>query len=82
LINVSDDEDLSMAYMVAEREMGGNIKFMLEFKQDKTVDDEKKKSKKIKDKKDEKKKAAKKEKKKEKKKKNLEERKEECSLGN
>jgi hypothetical protein len=31
-INVSDDEDLLTAYDVAEKELNGNLKFIVEFK--------------------------------------------------
>lgn len=31
-INVSDDEDLATAYDVAEKELKGNLKFIIEFK--------------------------------------------------
>jgi hypothetical protein len=33
LINVSDDEDLITAYQVANKELGGNLKFVIDFKQ-------------------------------------------------
>jgi hypothetical protein len=32
LINVSDEEDLSTAYDLAQTEMNGNIKFIIEFR--------------------------------------------------
>jgi hypothetical protein len=31
-INVSDDEDLTTAYEVAEKDMKGSLKFMVQFK--------------------------------------------------
>jgi hypothetical protein len=47
LINVSDDEDLQAAYEVAETDLNGNLKFVVEFKKTHIVTDEKSVSEKI-----------------------------------
>ena len=47
MINVSDDEDLLTAYEVAEFEMQGNLKFIIEMKQGPSPSEELKKDKKI-----------------------------------
>jgi len=39
MINVSDDEDLLTAYEVAENDLNGNLRFVIEFKKPFTVDD-------------------------------------------
>lgn len=37
MINVSDDEDLQTAYEVAELELDGNLKFVIDFKKEQVI---------------------------------------------